>query len=193
MFVTNETVKYLEERYGSPKRLRLNYPTPREHFDFIRSTQKNDRAHDVTIYLYHNDCLAVTRKPMYPPGAFRPPSGGLNPGESFEEGTLREGVEELGIEVELDKYLLRVRVDFVCGIERIRWTSHVFQTKLKRPEEPVLDPKDKHEIVEAIWANESDFFSATRQGLLALGSTGLLYRVHLHDAMWRRYGWGEIK
>jgi 8-oxo-dGTP pyrophosphatase MutT (NUDIX family) len=192
MFVTNETVKYLEEKYGLPKRLRLNYPTPKKNFDFIRSTQKNDRSHDVTIYLYHHNCLAVTRKPMYPRGAYRPPSGGLNPGESFEAGTLREGFEELGVEVELDKYLLRVRVDFMCGIESIKWTSHVFQTKLKRPEDPVLDPKDKHEIVEAVWADECDFFGSMRQGLLSLESTGLLYRVHLHDIMWRLYGWGKV-
>ena len=190
MYFSAEMVRETERRYGQPKLLRLNYPTPREHYDFIRSTQKKDRAHDVTLYLYHENRLAVTRKPMYPEGAYRPPSGGLNPGESLEEGAEREGLEELGLRIKLDRYLLRVRVDFVCGDRRIRWTTHVFRTQLAESGMARLEPQDRHEIVEAIWTTEKDFFGPMRRGLLALGSTGLLYRVHLHDYMWRVFGWG---
>jgi ADP-ribose pyrophosphatase YjhB (NUDIX family) len=192
MYVKADQVTLCEERYGKPKVLRLNYPTPREHYDFIRSTQKNGRSHDITLYVYHNNRLAVIRKPMYPPKTYRPPSGGMNPGESFEEGALREGVEELGIEVILERYLLRVLVDFVCEDQRINWISHVFQADLKDTRNNELEPTDRHEIVEAIWVEETDFFRSMRQGQLALGSTGLLYRVHLHDYLWRLYGWGRI-
>ncbi len=193
MFFDQKMVEEAAARYGNPQQLRLNYPTPQEHYDFIRSTQKHGRSHDVTLYLYYRDLLAVTRKPMYPPGAYRPPSGGLHPGETLEQGAAREGWEELGVRVYLDRYLLRVRVDFVCGSERIRWTTHVFQAKLEDAGEQRLDPKDRREIVEAVWADEADFFGPMRRGLLSVGSTGLLYRVHLHDFIRRRFGWGEIR
>ena len=192
MYVQQDQVASCERKYGQPKILRLNYPTPQKHYDFIHSTQKYGRSHDITLYVYHNNRLAVTRKPMYPANSYRPPSGGMNPGETFEEGAVREGMEELGIEVLLDRYLLRVLVDFVCGVHRIHWTTHVFQAVLKDPRYPQLAPTDQYEIVEAVWAGQADFFGPMRQGLLSLGSTGLLYRVHLHDYLWQLYGWGKV-
>ena len=193
MYFSSNMVRKIEERYGTPHLLRLNYKTPRVHFDFIRSTQKNGRSHDITFYLYHHNRLAVTRKPVYPPGVYRPSSGGLNPGESLEEGTAREGWEEMGLRLRPKRYLLRVRVDFVYGDERIRWTTHVFQMFWEGSGQPKLNPHDKHEIAEAACVDEAEFFGSIRRGLLSVDSTGLLYRVHLHDAMWRLYGWGKVK
>ncbi|MFH1734527.1 MAG: NUDIX hydrolase [bacterium] len=193
MYFNHSMIRAAEEKYGTPKTLRLNYPTPKKHYDFIRSTQKNGRAHDVTLYLYHDNKLAVTQKPVYPEGSYRPPSGGLNPGETLEEGALREGFEELGINITLDNYLLRVRVDFVYGAKRIAWTTHLFQVKYKGAGPPRLDPRDRHEISAAAWADEHDFFYRMRPGLLSVDSTGLLYRVHLHDYVWRQFGWGDVK
>lgn len=194
MYFTPSMTSQAEARYGQPVLLRLNYPTPQAHFDFIRSTQKQGRAHDVTMYLYHEGRLAVTRKPMYPAGAFRPPSGGLHPGESLEEGLAREGYEELGIAVVPEKYLLRVRLDFVCGDprgrgDRIPWTTHVFRVRALQEGEPKLNPQDTREIAEARWADETEFFGSMRQGLLEMGSTGLLYRAHLGDMVWRLWAW----
>jgi 8-oxo-dGTP pyrophosphatase MutT (NUDIX family) len=194
MYFTPDMISQAEARYGQPQTLRLNYSTPQAHFDFIRSTQKHGRAHDVTMYLYHEGRLAVTRKPMYPPGAFRPPSGGLHPGDTLEEGMAREGAEELGIAVIPEKYLLRVRVDFVCGDPRIRgdripWTTHVFRVKAPAGETPILSPQDHREIAEARWATEAEFFGTMRQGLLEMSSTGLLYRAHLGDVVWRDFEW----
>jgi 8-oxo-dGTP pyrophosphatase MutT (NUDIX family) len=189
MYFTSEMVTQAEARYGHPALLRLNYPTPQEHFDFIRSTQSHGRAHDVTFYLYHGGKLAVTRKPMYPAGAFRPPSGGLHPGDTLEEGVAREGVEELGIAVVPEKYLLHVRLDFVCGEERIPWTTHVFRVKAPGEGDPILNPQDTREIAEARWATEAEVFGSMRRGMLEMGSTGLLYRAHLGDIVWRLWGW----
>lgn len=191
MYFTPDMLRECEARYGIPPILRLNYSTPRGDFDFIRSTQKAERCHDITLYVYHDNRLAVTRKPMYPEGAYRPPSGGLKPGEGLEESAAREGWEELGIRVRLDLYLLRVHVDFVCGADRIKWTTHVFQACMEDSSRPDLQPRDQTEIVEAVWAGEKEFFGPMRRGLLSVGSTGLLYRVHLHDAVWRFWGWGQ--
>lgn len=192
MYFSTDMLQECEGKYGVPVQLRLNYQTPSKDFDFIRSTQKQGRSHDITLYVYHNNRMAVTRKPMYPKGAYRPPSGGLNPGEKLEAGAAREGWEEMGIHVLLDRYLLRVRVDFVCGRKRIKWTTHVFQARWEGSGHPRLVPQDQEEIIEAVWADEGDFFGPMRRGLLSVDSTGLLYRVHLHDALWRIYGWGEV-
>ncbi|MCX6639499.1 MAG: NUDIX hydrolase [bacterium] len=190
MYFNTLMIKECEAKYGKPILLHLSYPTPKGDFDFIGSTQKQGRAHDVTLYLYHENRLAVTRKPMYPKEAFRPPSGGLNPGESAEEGARREGWEELGVDLSLVRYLLRVQVDFAHNQDRICWTTHVFLTKC--PGTPILNPQDRHEIVEALWANEAELSGRMRQGLIEAGTTGLLYRAHLHDVVWRQYGWGEL-
>jgi len=165
MYFSREMIRAAEASYGSPLRLRLNYPAPQAHFDFIRSTQRDGRAHDVTLYLYHKGRLAVTRKPPYPEDAYRPPSGGLHLGESLEEGARREAFEELGIEIELMNYLLRVRVDFVCGSDRIPWTTHVFRARYSGSGEPKLDPQDRHEIADAVWATEEEVCGAMRKGL----------------------------
>jgi 8-oxo-dGTP pyrophosphatase MutT (NUDIX family) len=190
MSYTIHLLQQSESRYGAPSQIRLNYAAPREHFEFIRSTQKDGRAHDITLYLFHDRRLAVTRKPMYPPGAFRPPSGGIKPGESLEEGVAREGWEELGIRLAPVRYLLRVRLDFVCGGDRIPWTTHVFIVRSLEPNPPILNPQDTREIAQAVWAQEGEFFGPMRRGLIEMGSTGLLYRAHLHDFIRRKFGWG---
>lgn len=95
MYFSHKMIRAAEERYGIPRRLRLNYPTPQTHFDFIRSTQRDGRAHDITFYLYHRNSLAVTRKPPYPEGAYRPPSGGLHiSGEKLEKARTRSAVAD---------------------------------------------------------------------------------------------------
>ena len=86
-----------------------------------------------------------------------------------------------------------MRVDFVCDLARITWTTHVFQAEFAGAGQPVLAPTDHHEIVDAVWADETDFFGPMRRGLLSAGSTGLLYRVHLHDILWKMFGWGALK
>ncbi|RJP77704.1 MAG: NUDIX hydrolase [Candidatus Zixiibacteriota bacterium] len=190
MYFTQDMVQQAEERYGTPEIITLNYAIPRPEYEFLRATQKHRRSHDVTLYLYHEGQLAVMRKPVYPEGAFRPPSGGLKPGESVEEATAREATEELGVPLLLDRYLVRVRVNFICGAEAVFWTSHVFRAALREPGLPSLEPQDHEEIAEARWVTEEEFFGPVRQALLRMGSMGILYRAHLHDYVWRRFGWG---
>jgi 8-oxo-dGTP pyrophosphatase MutT (NUDIX family) len=185
LFFDSNMIHQCEEKFGMPHLLRLNYPTPQKQLDFIRSTQKNDRAHDVTLLLKREGLWAVTRKPQYPATAYRTPSGGVHPGETVEEGSEREGMEELGIPIRLKRYLLRVRVDFVGENDRIRWTTHVFLVDTPLPGLPKLDPQDRHEIAEAKWATDSEVRTTMRQGLIAAGTSGLLYRAHLQDVVGR--------
>ncbi|MFQ6090103.1 MAG: NUDIX domain-containing protein, partial [Candidatus Bipolaricaulia bacterium] len=81
------------------------------------------RAHDVTLFIFIEGRIVAIRKPFHPPGVYRPPSGGVSPGERISEAAEREALEETGLEVELERYLLRLKPTFVHRGERVRWTS----------------------------------------------------------------------
>jgi len=39
------------------------------------------RRHDVTLFVFNTERLALIRKPHFPPGIWRTPGGGIKPGE----------------------------------------------------------------------------------------------------------------
>jgi 8-oxo-dGTP pyrophosphatase MutT (NUDIX family) len=183
MYISAEIVLELEEKYGKPEELSLAYEMSEREFEIVRGSQKHGRAHDVTFFIIKDGCIVVIKKPMYPPGAYRAPSGGVAPGERFEEGALREAHEETGFVVSLEKYILRVRVRFSSGEGSIDWTSHVFTA---RPIAGELEPIDTHEIAEARLASVAELMGSIRGALLASGSTGLRYRSELNDVVMRK-------
>jgi 8-oxo-dGTP pyrophosphatase MutT (NUDIX family) len=178
MYVTAEIIREVEQKFGVAEEISLTYEMTEREFDMVRRSQKNQRAHDVTMFILRADYVVVIKKPMYPPGAYRAPSGGINPSEPFEEGALREAYEETGLTVALDRYLLRVRVDFTCEGRLIQWTSHVFTASIL---DGLLQPVDTHEIVEARFASFAELRGSIRKAMLDSGSTGLRYRAELND------------
>src|SRR6185436_12951190 len=105
MYISEETILALEKKYGVPEVLTLAYEMTENEFDMVARSQKHGRAHDVTLFI-------VIRKPMYALGAYRAPSGGVEPGERFEAGALREGYEETGLSIALEEYIVRAQVEF---------------------------------------------------------------------------------
>lgn len=183
MYISAEAILELEQKYGEPEELRLAYEMTAREFDMVRRSQKHGRAHDVTLFIIEDGSVVVIRKPMYPPGAYRAPSGGVAPGEPFEQGALREAYEETGLRVALESYIARVRVRFTNEQSVIDWTSHVFTA---RPIGGRLAPIDTHEIVEARFATVEEMKGEIRDALLGSGSTGLRYRSELSDWMIER-------
>lgn len=200
MYITAETIGELEKKYGRPNELSFAYEMTRREFEVVRASQKHGRSHDVTLFIFDKDDqsasrnhsargnlddgvpVVVIRKPMYPPGAYRAPSGGVAPGEPFEQGALREAYEETGLVVSLEKYIIRARVCFSSGARLIDWTSHVFTSSSAGGK---LDPIDTHEIAEARFVTIREMMVSIRSALLASGSTGLRYRSELADAVVR--------
>jgi 8-oxo-dGTP pyrophosphatase MutT (NUDIX family) len=178
MYITDEIIREVEKKYGTPEEVKLAYEMTEREFDMVRRSQKNGRAHDVTLFIVQNADIVVIKKPMYPPGAYRAPSGGIDLDEDFEIGALREAYEETGLSVTLDKYLLRARVAFTCAGQVIHWTTHVFSAAILAGE---IHPIDTHEIVEARFATVDELKGSIRAALLASGSTGLRYRAELGD------------
>ncbi len=198
MYVDDSKVREAEEKWGVPMEARWVVPTAPAELAFIRSTQKRGRAHDVTLIAWDEEHrrFAVIAKHAYAAGAFRPPSGGIEPGESFELGARREAIEETGLDVQLTNYLLRVRVRFERGeggvkallveggadaaADAIEWVTHVFEANAIGA---VLAPIDVHEIREASWATREELLGPLAQKLLLRDSAGIRYRVVLHEAI----------
>jgi 8-oxo-dGTP pyrophosphatase MutT (NUDIX family) len=126
MYITAKIVRDIERLYGLPAEVALAYEMTAREFEMVRRSQKHGRAHDVTLYIIQDDRVAVIKKPMYPPGAYRAPSGGITPGEPFVDGARREAYEETGFEVALETYLLRAHVKFTCNGGAIDWPPHIF-------------------------------------------------------------------
>src|SRR3989304_8828757 len=96
MYVTDDMIRKMEENYGRPRRASFVVDVSGEEFARIRRSQKNGRNHDVTLYIKKKDKLVVIAKPFYPPGLYRAPSGGLEPGGGGFVGVNSAGMGEAG-------------------------------------------------------------------------------------------------
>ena len=186
MHLTPELLERLEREYGRPELGRAEAVFSDSEFDLLRYCARKQRVHDVTLFIRGVDGrFAVIRKPSYPPEIFRPPSGGVEQEESFEEGAAREALEEAGLAIRLERYLLRVNARFSCAGEIAPWSTHVF---LASTPETNLAPRDLREIAEARWAAVEEMVGEYRPRMLALGSEGFRYRVDLQDSALRLMG-----
>ncbi|MBI2953909.1 MAG: NUDIX hydrolase [Chloroflexi bacterium] len=154
----------------------------------VRGSMKNGRAHDVTMFIFDrftpgsdiwDTPLAAIRKPGFPTGAYRAPSGGVEPGEAVEAAARREAYEETGLDIELERYLLRIRARFTHGPEVVNWVTHIFSARVVGGE---LEPKDTVEIEDAGFVTLKELQGPIRDILLSSGRALFAYRVALTDA-----------
>ncbi|MFZ5980989.1 MAG: NUDIX hydrolase [Candidatus Zixiibacteriota bacterium] len=188
MYITDDILCSLSERYGPPRIWRVSVFAFPDEFAMIRNSQKGGRNHDVTVYGQKDGRIIVNAKHFYPPGLFRAPSGGVEPGEDFVEGAKREMREETGCEMELEKFILRTAVDFYLMLPDgtitdrvINWRSFVFTARYVDGD---FNFSDRHEIREvslAAWEDFESFSRTMRQ--TAIG--GFHYRAALHDQVRR--------
>jgi ADP-ribose pyrophosphatase YjhB (NUDIX family) len=176
--VTEEMLAPLRERYGSPIELAWRGDvSEREH---ALATYDPRRTHDVTLFILGpGDRLALIRKPSFATGVWRPPGGGVNRGEDFVDGAVREAREETGLQVRLERYLVVTNAHFVYETFDVRWRTHVF---LARTDDAELTPGDTGEIAGARWGTLEELAGPLRERLLATGQAFWRYRVALHDA-----------
>jgi ADP-ribose pyrophosphatase YjhB (NUDIX family) len=176
--VTEEVLAPLRERYGRPAELAWQGDvSEREH---ALATYDPSRMHDVTLFILDPaDRLALIRKPSFADGVWRPPGGGIKRGEDFVRGAAREAVEETGLRVRLERYLVATTAHFVYEPSDVPWRTHVF---LARTDDTDLAPGDPDEIAGARWGTLEELAGPLRERLLATGQAFWRYRVALHDA-----------
>jgi len=185
MFVTEDMIGEMAARFGQPERAEFRFTLPRDQFERIRSSQKNGRDHDVTVYLRKGNRYVVIAKPMYPPGLFRAPSGGLKPGERFTDGIARELAEETGCVATLRRFLLRTDVAFAlngtdsASDDVIDWRSFVFSADYRSGDFRYTDHREISDVRLAELGEFEEFSRIMR----ATNIAGLHYRAALHDTV----------
>ena len=172
----------LRERFGEPGELRWDGAISAQ--EWAIATHNPSRTHDVTLFILDpRQRLALIRKPHFTAGVWRPPGGGIKPGEDFVAGAIREALEETGLHVELERYLVASDARFRNAGRELEWATHVF---LARTADEELAPEDPAEIAAARWGTLDELAGSLRETLLATRRAFWRYRVALHDAALER-------
>jgi len=181
-YVTDEMIEDMERRYGKPRHISMAFEILPPEMNMLQGSKKHDRNHDLTVFVFRDHDyreFAAIAKHMFPPGAFRAPSGAANPGEPLEEAARREAREETGLDIVLDRFILHVHARFTCGPVAEDWRSLVFTAFRSGGE---LQPQDREEIRETRWLTLEELQGSVREVLLGTGMGLFAYRVALHDA-----------
>src|SRR6266508_3096675 len=209
MHLTDEILAPIRACFGEPDVLEWEGEISERELGI--ATYNPARLHDVTLFILNgqdsdargralpgraaDQRLALIRKHPFPPDIWRPPGGGVKPGEEFVEAVLREAFEETGLHVELERYLVEARARFLYRPAKLPapgrkagappappgldWRKHVF---LATTVDEVIAPIDTEEIAEARWGTLEELGGPLRERLLATGRAFWRYRVALHDA-----------
>jgi 8-oxo-dGTP diphosphatase len=172
-----EALAPLRERYGEP--LMLDWDSEISDAEWELATYNPSRTHDVTLFILDpSQRLALIRKPHFADGVWRPPGGGIKPGEEVSAGAAREALEETGLHVELDRYLVATSAIFRNDGRELHWRTHVLSA---RTHDATLEPSDAAEIAAARWGTLDELAGPLRERPLETGRAFWRYRVALHD------------
>jgi len=178
MHVDETILAGVRARLGTPAR--LDWEGEISDVEWAVATHNPVRTHDVTLFILDpQQRLALIRKPQFAEDVWRPPGGGILPGEDFVAGAMREALEETGLRVELRRYLVDAHALFTNGGRELHWRTHVFLADTTDEDVVVGDPA---EIAEARWGTLAELAGPLRERLLATGRAFWRYRVALHDA-----------
>jgi 8-oxo-dGTP pyrophosphatase MutT (NUDIX family) len=177
MHVDETVLAPVRARYGEPRILEWEGELSEQEWRL--ATYNPARTHDVTLFISNADRLALIRKPHFTDSVWRPPGGGIKPGEDFVTGAVREAIEETGLRVELTRYLVDARVRFSWAGSELDWRTHVVAAVTA---DEALAPADEEEIAAARWGTLEELQGPVRETLLATGRALWRYRVALHDA-----------
>jgi ADP-ribose pyrophosphatase YjhB (NUDIX family) len=168
----------LRERYGEPAALAWEGEV--SDVEWGVATYNPTRFHDVTLFILDpEERIALIRKPQFALDVWRPPGGGIKPDEDPTSGAVREALEETGLHVALERYLVEADAVFRNGGRELPWRTHVV---LARTEDTELAPDDPGEIADARWGTLDELAGPLRETLLGTGRAFWRYRVALHDA-----------
>jgi ADP-ribose pyrophosphatase YjhB (NUDIX family) len=179
MYVDETVLTPLRVRYGLPRALEWEGEISEREYRVMMGSGRGGRRHDVTLFIFNGERLALIRKAHFAEGVWRTPGGGIKRGEDFEAGAVREALEEVGAEVELAQYLVHAAARFDYDGETTLWNTHVFAAHTETEE---LAPQDTEEIAAARWGTAAELQGPIREAALATGRAFWRYRVALHDA-----------
>jgi 8-oxo-dGTP pyrophosphatase MutT (NUDIX family) len=182
--VDEEVLAPLRERYGEPAF--MTWEGDISEAEHALATYNPRRMHDVTLFITNGDRLALIRKHHFDEGIWRPPGGGIKPGEDPVEAMEREGLEETGLRIRVERYLVLAHALFLYRPLEVPWRTHVFHATT---EDADIEARDLEEIEAARWGTLDELSGPLRERLLATGRAFWRYRVALHDAALQTLGY----
>jgi 8-oxo-dGTP pyrophosphatase MutT (NUDIX family) len=168
---------YLIEQYGTPKRYNFSANFQKFECDLVRRSSVKGRHHDITCFIPKAGGYVAIQKHDYAnTGIYRAPSGGAKQGESLVDAAKREMLEETGLEIELERFVLDMFLEVRCSEGIIPWRSLVF---LAKDVGGVLAPIDTREIYDVIITSRNDMLGTISQLMKDSGWGGFEYRAFL--------------
>jgi 8-oxo-dGTP pyrophosphatase MutT (NUDIX family) len=187
MHVDEKVLAPLRQVYGDPAE--LTWEGDISEAEHALATYNPRRMHDVTLFITNGERLALIRKPRFDEGVWRPPGGGIKPGEDPVAAMAREALEETGLRIEAQRYLVLAHALFRYREVDLPWRTHVFHATT---EDTDIAARDLEEIEAARWGTLDELAGPLRERLLATGRAFWRYRVALHDAALAALGYRDI-
>jgi ADP-ribose pyrophosphatase YjhB (NUDIX family) len=179
MHIDEVVLADVRARLGEP--IELRWEGAISDVEWTIATHNPARRHDVTLFILGpQDRLALIRKPHFAEDVWRPPGGGIRPGEDFGAGAAREALEETGLRVELRRYLVDAHALFANAGRDLPWRTHVLLAETT--DTAISAAGDPEEIADVRWGTLEELAGPLRDRLLATGRAFWRYRVALHDA-----------
>lgn len=96
-------------------------------FNKIKRTVESDRRGEVVFCVIrpNNKIVSITCK-EYPAGVFRIPTGGIGHEENIIDAVYRETKEELGLDVEIEKFIGVLKIMFEHNAKSVNFYSYLF-------------------------------------------------------------------
>lgn len=180
VYVKEENVMELDKKYGPAKEIRIGpFPMLEWEWGVLKKSQRNGRIHDVTMFIEKSgmdDMFVCIQKPYYKnSGIYRAPSGGIEPGERIEDGLKREMLEETGLTVEIQKFILIIKTTFEApdGKDKGEWVSYIFYGTDLSGDMVTQDPR---EIYEVKLCHKNEMLGDIADKMKVSGWGGFLYR-----------------
>lgn len=141
-----QEVAALAARYGAPERRRFALDLGEREFEYWREKSAHRRGEVVLVIRRPSGRVLLHTKGFYPPGTYRLPSGGVRWGEEVLSAVHREAREETGLDVEVERFLGLIEVEFRHADQALPFVSYVF---LVREIGGELAPQDSEEEITA--------------------------------------------
>lgn len=142
--IDEQEIKGLTERYGPAERRCYSLEVSKKTVAYWGKALVSKRRGEVVMVIQQPAGLILHSKDFYPPGIYRLPSGGVGWGESVLSALHREAWEEMGLKLEVERFLGFLEYKLCCQWETIPFVSYVF---LVRGREGKLVPNDKEEHI----------------------------------------------
>ena len=173
--INPEEIEKLARQYGPIERRSFSLERSGERSEYWRRALAKRRG-EVIFLVKRPAGLILHTKDIYPSGIYRLPSGGVSWGESVLSALHREVREEMGLEIEVDRFLGLLEYEFRCEGETLPFVSYVFLVR-DNGGEPI--PQDEEEHILAFRQAPVAELAAVADSLRAV------------DEEWR--DWGEFR